>query len=236
MTPYFDGNGAVLYHGDCRDVLPTLANASVDLIVTDPPYGVRWQSGHRRLVFDAIAGDESTEAALSGLALALPVLQPYRHVYVFGRYNLADLPLQSVVELIWDKCAQSGGDVSSVWGVEHEYIQFGVYVPSTVNLGLGKGKLSARLRKGSVINVPKIIGQAVQRHPSEKPVRLLRELIESSSTIDETVLDPFAGVGSTLVAAQYEGRKAIGIELEEKYCEIAARRLSQGALPLEFVS
>lgn len=202
------------------------------MLVTDPPYGVQWLSNARRFSFDVIAGDDSTEAALAGVALALRALQPYRHVYVFGRFDLSALPLQSTVELVWDKADQSGGDVASPWGMQHEYIQFGVYVPSVVNRGRGKGNLSARLRKGSVICVPRIIGAACQRHPTEKPVRLLRELIESSSCIGETVLDPFAGVGSTLVAARTEDRKAIGIEIEEKYCEIAATRLRQGALDL----
>jgi site-specific DNA-methyltransferase (adenine-specific) len=66
------------------------------------------------------------------------------------------------------------------------------------------------------------------RHPSEKPVELLRELIESSSCIGETVLDPFAGVGSTLEACRIEGRACVGIEIEERYAEIAANRLAQG--------
>lgn len=234
MRPYYQENGIVIYNADCRDVLPSLPK--IDLVLTDPPYGVRWLSNGRRLAFDAIAGDESQDAAIAGITLALQVLQPYRHVYCFGRFDLSALPLQSVVELIWDKCAQGCGDVQSPWGLEHEYIQFGVYVPSVVNRARGKGNLSARLRKGSVLRVQRIIGNAVQRHPTEKPVRLLRELIESSSCIDETVLDPFCGVGSTLVAAKIEGRKAIGIEIEEKYCEIAADRLGQETLQFEGVA
>ena len=232
MIPYYEDHGIKIYHGDCREVLQSVVPASVDLVVTDPPYGVQWRSNDRRLSFDVIAGDDSTDAAVAGVGLALRALKPYRHVYVFGRFDLTALPLQSVVELVWDKGDQSGGDVACPWGMEHEYIQFGVYVPSIVNRGRGKGNLSARLRKGSVLRVPRIIGVACQRHPTEKPVRLFRELIESSSCLDETLLDPFCGVGGSLIAARVEGRKAIGIELEEKYCEIAAKRLAQGALDL----
>ena len=89
------------------------------------------------------------------------------------------------------------------------------------------------MRRGTVLRYPNTRGRGATRHPTEKPVALLRELIESSSRFGETVLDPFIGSGSTLVAAALEGRKAIGIEIEERYCEIAANRLAHGALPLE---
>ncbi len=121
-------------------------------------------------------------------------------------------------------------------GVEHEYIQFGVYIPSTWNRKDGRGNLAARLRKGSVLNIQRLNATAITNHPSEKPVRLLRELIESSSCIDEIILDPFMGVGSSLKAAEVEGRNAIGIEIDERYCEIAAKRLSQEVFEFEPLS
>jgi site-specific DNA-methyltransferase (adenine-specific) len=227
MIPYYAEHGITLYHGDCRDVLPTLPAASVDLIVTDPPYGVRWQSQYRRLAFDAIVGDDSTAAAVGALRLALGTLRKRRHVYVFGRYDWSDLPLASPVELIWDKDALGMGDLAIPWAGQHEYIQFAVYFPSTADRDNDRGRLTARLRQGTILRVTRLTGNAVTDHPTEKPVALLRQLIESSSCIGETVLDMFAGVGSTLVAARVEGRRAIGIELDERYCEIAARRLAQ---------
>lgn len=232
MKPFYSQSGITIYHGDCREVLPTLPPESVDLIITDPPYGMRWQSGSRRLQFDPIIGDDSGDAAVEGLRAALPALRGRRHVYVFGRFDFSSLALQEPTELIWDKSLQSSGDLESPWGQEHEYIQFAVYQPSEAHKASGKGRLMARLRKGSVLRVPRLIGLSL-RHPAEKPVLLLRELIESSSCIGETVLDSFMGVGSTLVAARIEGREAIGIELDERYCEIAARRLAQDVLPLE---
>jgi site-specific DNA-methyltransferase (adenine-specific) len=75
-------------------------------------------------------------------------------------------------------------------------------------------------------------GNGAKRHPTEKPVMLLRQLIEASSLFGETVLDPFMGAGSTLVAAKAEGRKAIGVEVDERYCEIAASRMGQDFLAL----
>jgi site-specific DNA-methyltransferase (adenine-specific) len=229
-APYFETPDVTIYHADCRDILPLLPSASVDLIVTDPPYGVRWQSNYRTEAFDMMQGDDGPDSAIEGLRLALKILREGRHLYTFGRYDLGDLPISSPVELIWDKGNMGGGDLTLPWGQAHEYIQFAVYLPSTQNRIDGGGRLAARLRKGSVLRHPRLNATAVKTHPTEKPVMLLRELIESSSCIGETVLDPFMGSGSTLVAAAMEGRKAIGIEIEERYCEIAAKRMAQGVL------
>ncbi len=89
------------------------------------------------------------------------------------------------------------------------------------------------MRRGTVLRSLRPHSRLVNRHPTEKPVDILRELIESSSRIGELVLDPFAGVGSTLVASWLESRRAIGIEIEERYCEIAAKRLEQEVIPIE---
>jgi DNA modification methylase len=230
MKPYYEHGGITIYHGDCREVIPSLIPDSVDLIVSDPPYGVMWESGHRQKNFGLIVGDDSKESAIEGTRLALSLLKRGRHVYLFGQYPLLSLPLSEPVELIWDKQNQNSGDLGLPWGNQHEYIQFAVYNISNANRAAGAGRYSARMRKGSVLRCLRPNGSAVCNHPTEKPVRLLRELIESSSCIGETVLDHFAGSGSTLVAAQMESRRAIGIEIEERYCEIAAKRLSQEVL------
>ena len=227
MKPYYEQPDVTLYLADCREVLPTLAADSVDLIVTDPPYGVKWQSNRRALAFDAIAGDDSTEAAVIGLGLALPSLRRGRHLYAFGRYDLSALPLAGPAELIWDKEIFSGGDLTIPWGVQHEPIAFYVNNKDGKLNRTPDGALTARLRRGSVLRVPRLNATAIAQHPTEKPVELLRQLIESSSIMGELVLDPFVGSGSTLVAARAEGRRAVGIEVEERYCDVAATRLER---------
>jgi DNA modification methylase len=229
VKPYFENNSVTLYLGDCRDILPTLPKASVHLIVTDPPYGVKWRSNMRAERFDFIAWDGDADAAIAGLELAVPILANNRHIYVFGRYELGIPLLRSRVELIWDKQLHGAGDLTMPYGPQHEYIQFALVRRNRDGPTVHSGELAGRLRRGSILSFEKVNG-AVMRHPTEKPVPLLRELIEMSSRIGETVLDPFAGVGSTLVAAQLEGRKSIGIELEEKYCAIAAERLAQSVM------
>ncbi len=233
---YYDEGGIQIWHGDCRDVLPTLAVGSVDLVLTDPPYGVRWESGFRQVGFGPIQGDDGTLPVLDILGLALRSLKRGRHVYAFGLDTFGDLPVGGRTELVWDKGIHGGGDLSLPWAPAHERILFGVYQSSKANREDGAGRLAARLRRGSVLRGQRAHGSGVTRHPTEKPISILREMIEASSLFGDVVLDPFVGSGSTLVAAQLEARCAIGIEIEERYCEVAAKRLSQIVLPLAGVS
>jgi site-specific DNA-methyltransferase (adenine-specific) len=233
-APYWADDNVTLYLGDCRDVLPTLPRDSVDLVVTDPPYGQKWQSGFRKNALSLIAGDDGSLDVAECITLACRVLRGKRHVYVFGPADLSSCPFGATAELIWDKELIGMGDLSSPWGPGHEPITFGVYRESPSDRAAGRGGLAARLRRASVLRVPRANGEGLadhkDPHPTGKPVHLLRQLIESSSLLGETVLDPFAGHGPTLVAARLEGRKAIGIELDEKCAEATVRRLTRARL------
>jgi site-specific DNA-methyltransferase (adenine-specific) len=222
-TPYYQDDLVTLYNGDCREVLPTLERDSSDLIVTDPPYGQSYLSN--RGSHAALVGDDGALDIAGCLSAACRTLRRGRHAYVFGPLDLAGTPLTAQVDLIWDKQIVSMGDLSMPWSKSQEPITFAVYEPSKANRDKGYGKLAARLRQGSVLRVQRTQGAATTRHPTEKPVPLLRQLIESSSVFGETVLDPFAGVSSTLVAAVLEGRRAVGIEIDEHFCELGAKRL-----------
>lgn len=229
--PYFQTDAVTIYHGDARQLLPTLARDTVDLVVTDPPYGVNWRSGRRINGLDLIEGDDGSLDVAAVLGLAMPALRNRRHLYVFGRGDLSSLPLGPTVELIWDKAIIGPGDLTLPWGPQHEPITFAVHVSRPANRAAGDGRYAARLRRGSVLRCQRLNSGQLEdrhvRHPSEKPVDLLRQLVEASSLIGETVLDPFMGCGSTLVAAVREDRHAIGIEIDERYCEAAALRLSR---------
>ena len=224
LEPYYDEIGITIYHGDCREVLPSLSK--VDLLLTDPPYGMNWCSGRGDM--GGISGDDGTFDVEACIRLALAQLRFHRHAYVFGPLDLSALTTAATAELIWDKGKHGSGNLSMPWGPSHERIAFAVWSP--YKSAAKDGGLAARLRRGSIINVPmQNNGRGALTHPTEKPVMLMRQLIEASSLFGETVLDPFAGSGSTLVAAALEGRKAIGIELDEAHCETAAKRLAQGS-------
>jgi DNA modification methylase len=230
--PYYDRDGIQIFCADCISLMSRMSPNSVDLIVTDPPYGMKWQSNHRQVKFDLIANDTSDFEIAPFMNEMIRVLRDPRHFYLFGRWDLSSFPVNGIAELIWDKATMSGGDLESVWGKSHEPITFGVKGVRASSQGKA-AELTARMRRGSVLRHLRKNASGVKWHPTEKPVRLLQELIESSSRIGEIVLDPFMGSGSTLVAAQLEGRRAIGIEIEERYCAIAVQRLQQAVLPLE---
>lgn len=221
----YESEAVTIWAGDAREVLPTLGAESVDLVATDPPYGMEWQSNTRKEAFAPIQGDDGgAEALLAAVAPELVrVTRRTRHIYTFGLPVVHPL-LQAKAELVWDKERLGSGDLTSAWAPSHERIYFHVRAQDKCNAERG-GKLAARLRRGSVIRLRRLSAMQVKRHPTEKPVELMRQLVESSSAFGETVLDPFAGVGSTLVAAVLEGRRAIGIELEPHYALIAKDRV-----------
>lgn len=226
MKAYFDDGTIQIFLGDCREIVPSL-DFTADCIITDPPYGVNWKSG-RVVKFGAICGDDGNTSLSEYIRPVIKPLRRGRHIYCFGAKDFSDLPISGVTELIWDKGIISLGNLECPWGTSHERILFGVYNLSASDRKKGGGNLAARMRKQTVLRCDRLHSEEVKIHPTQKPVRLLRELVESSSMIDEVIFDPYMGSGSTLVAAKEEGRKAVGIEIEEKYCEIAAQRIIKG--------
>lgn len=228
MTVLYRSNLAELHLARAEDVLPGFATEAFELVVTDPPYGKEWVSNRRAESFDQLLGDGATERdeIRSVLAESVRLTRQNRHLYVFGPSDvLVGLKVSEPSELIWDKATNGSGDVNAPWSPAHEPISFVV----TKHRHAGKAgcaTIPARVRKGSVLRFPRPTGREV-RHPSEKPIGLLRELIESSSRQGDTVLDPYAGVGSTGVAAILAGRKTVLVELDETFARIAVDRLKR---------
>lgn len=226
MSLLYRSERVELHLGRAEDVLPGLETESFDLIVTDPPYGKEWVSNRRAESFESLLGDgaDQREEIRAVIAETVRLIRQNRHLYVFGPSDVLEgLKVSEVVELVWDKATIGSGDLSAPWGPAHEPISFTV----TKHRHAGKSGCSTiptRVRKGSVLRFGRATGRTV-RHPSEKPVALLRELIESSSRQGDLVLDPFAGVGSTAVAALLSGRRAFAVELDERYARIALDRI-----------
>ena len=207
MSPYYDHDGITIYHGDCSDVITGLC---ADVMVTDPPFGIAYKSGRKGTLARSIQGDTST-----ALRDALLEIWSPRPALVFGSWR-APRPQHVRALLIWDtKGALGMGDLRIPWKPSHQEI----YV-------IGHGFIGRRTT--DVLSFPPVQSMAKngRLHPHEKPVPLLRELLRKCAP--GTIIDPFMGSGTTLRAAKDLGRKAIGIEIEEQYCEIAAKRVEQG--------
>ena len=225
MKPYYSDDRVTLYHGDCLTVTEWL---TADVLVTDPPYGMAFVSGHRRRgPSRPIVGDESTAARDAILSM-----WDDRPALVFGTWRMPR-PDSTRTVIVWDKGDSPGmGALDLPWGLSHEEVYvMGRGWPVLPNGGRRREGGVPR-RDPSIIRATLVNSQAADRpdHPTPKPVPLMAQLIAKTSG---TIADPFAGSGSTLVAAKQLGRHAIGVELEERYAEIAARRLSQDVLDFE---
>lgn len=218
MKPYYQDEQTTIYHGDCVEILPSIFGAK--LVIADPPYGIKYKSNHRQVTFDFIEGDEFFPA--EWLKAIQKATDESASLYIFcndkSYLEARDALLQAKFELkktlIWDKMAVTSGDLDN-YADRTEFILFAnkYYRPRL------RGS-----RDGNIISIPRV-HQPSLRHPTEKPEMLMQYLVMKSADPGELIVDPFMGVGNSLVAAKKLGRKAIGIDVEEKWCEIAAREL-----------
>ena len=232
MEPYYDDGQITIYHGDCRDILPTLVGGSVDLVLTDPPYGIglitktsdyrdsaNFDKGASLRASILYEDDPSTIRAL--IAEVMPeVLRVATRAMVFcGPNAMWAYPEPTAVGCVFTMA----GAGRSPWGFQcmHPVLYYG----KDPYLQDGKGGRPNSL-KDDQPNRERI------DHPCPKPMAWMRWAITRASREGELVLDPFMGSGTTIRAARDLGRRAIGIEIEERYCEIAVRRLAQQVLPL----
>ena len=209
-------DGCTIYHGDCREILPELPK--VDLVLTDPPYGISG-SGKVQLRGNITVSDyvNDDELPLWWIAdtqcdAAIVFTDTARLTTVIAALNQAGLLLKRT--LIWDK-----GDI----GINPR----GNFVNSFESAVYCRRREAKWHGNGSTINVVRYNRSRTPFHPTQKPLRVISYFMQPTSAPGQTILDPFMGSGTTLRAAKDLGRKAIGIEIEEKYCEIAANRLKQ---------
>ncbi len=243
MKPYYEQDGIRIYHGDCLRVMDRWpACFKVDITVSSPPYntieatvasGMMTESNHKQLGGYLSHADNMDEdryrdwmqdvfTACRDHSLGLVwINHKTRYRDRVGVHPLYLFPWPFYSEIVWNRGVSVTLNARK-FAPSHEYVYgFGVphYWDDTVNTAMSVWNINPE--------------RNIQGHPCPFPEVLVRPLIMASCPPDGTVFDPFMGSGTTLVAAKRLGRKAIGVELEEKYCEIAAERLSQGALNLE---
>jgi DNA modification methylase len=243
VTPYYQHGGITIYHGDCLEVVAGMPSGSVDGVITDPPYcSGGYLEAQKNTKAQGLRG--STVAAdgfqwfadnmgtagltwmLRELALRIrDVLQPNRSAFIFTDWRMVPTLAPAIEsagfrfrnQLIWDK-----GNAGLGNGFKPRY---------EVVMEFAKGQAQYATKDGQSVLRFNRVHASGKLHGAEKPVGLLAELMRVAGP--SIVLDPFMGSGSTLVAALGSGRRAIGVEAEERYCEIAAKRLEQEVLPLE---
>ena len=247
--PYYQDDAVTIYHADCRDILPLLPK--VDMIFTDPPYG--HNNNNRDLIHNrekalGVCKDQQEGRAISNDGPEANELVKWffgqaKNILAhggcccccccgggpdpqFARWSLwLDEVLDFKQMVVWDK-----GPMGMGWHYRRSYET--VLVAQKPGAACkwydDTGRIENIIRPGQY-GISKIIPQK-NNHPTEKPVELGSHFIQLHSLHGETILDPFMGSGTTLRAAKDSKRKAIGIEIEEKYCKIAARRMAQEVL------
>jgi len=218
--PYWSDETCALYLGDCREVTEWLA---ADVLVTDPPYGRKWRqgrhwdAGHTDDSHTGIAGDDDT-----GMRDEILAMWGDRLAIVFGDLTLA--PASGTRQTLVYRKPPNAGTRGAMGGFRRN--AEAIYLVGPWSSGLG-GRSSVIATGAPSQGNPSSI-QGRYGHPHAKPVDVMETLIIACPP--GTIADPFAGSGSTLVAARNQGRPVIGVEIEERYCELAARRLSQAVL------
>ena len=219
MKPYYSEDGITIYNGDCREVLPTLE--TFDLCLTDPPYGIDLNTDNSRFS----GGSEKSKARRGsnvGPSKGAPIANDKTE------FDPSFLLTVAKDQIVWgwnnypDKLPRGA---CLVW-VKRNDDAFGSFLSDAELAFVSKGH-GVYCRKDLSNNAIAL----TRDHPTQKPIGLMKWCLAFFPKA-QTIIDPFMGSGTTLVAAKQLGRKATGVELEERYCEVAANRLRQGVLPL----
>lgn len=229
VNPYYEDAAVRLYHGDCRDVLPALSNSPIDLLLSDPPYGQQFAGRGLTTTHANIRADGARQGMRVVREMLFEIgdaLSADAHAYLFCHWESwpdfydavsSYLPIKNA--LVWWKDRGGMGDTDMEYARDYEVILYAAR----------PGRPLAGRRDGCVIDGIPPVG-VDRRHPVEKPIALGSYLVQKSCPAGGLVCDPFCGSGPFLVAAKNLGRRAIGVEIEERWCEVAARRLSQEVL------
>lgn len=223
MKPYYSDGLVTIYHADCRDVLDDIG---WDVTITDPPWGVQLKhrsarnsgrGGSHPVGMASVTYDDEPDAVAAMLADVMPQVITPRALVYSGTRQVWSYPPAKSIGVIYIPM----GSGYAPWGFQTG--QLILYYGADPYLADGKGNrpngFQARGNETGGFD-----------HPCPKPLSWMTWAVNRASRVGEIVLDPFMGSGTTLVAAKMDGRRAIGIEIEEHYCEIAATRLAQGVL------
>lgn len=206
-------------HGDCLEVMKCLPDESVDMVLTDPPYGMKFQSNHRKEKYSKIIGDNSLEWIDEFVKQSYRIAKNNTAHYIFCSFHNIDIFKQSFQKyftvkniLVWEKNNTSMGDLKADFAPKVEFILF-----------LQKGRRLINGKRDA--NIFKFSRTGNKLHPTEKPVDMFEYMLLKFSDINGIIIDPFAGSGTTGVACINKNRNYILIEKEQEYIDIINKRL-----------
>ena len=206
--------------GDSLKIMKDIPDNSIDLVLTDPPYGMQFRSNYRVIRHNKIENDDNLDWLPIFSKEIRRVMKDNAHAYIFCSFHNIDIfkqalqPIKNI--LIWEKNNTGMGDLLGDYAPKYEMCIF-----------ISNGK---KLNGNREPNIMKFTKTHNELHPTEKPTFLMQYLISKSSNENDLILDPFLGSGTTAVACKHLKRNFIGIEISEEYCEIARQRLRQDIL------
>ena len=210
-----------IHNESCMDTMSRMKNKSIDLIITDPPYGMSFRSNHRAERYDGIHWDDNLDWLDEFVEESYRVLKRNSHMYMFCSFHNVDVFKQSIEQhfklkniLIWEKNNTSMGDLKGDYAPKYEMILFAT-----------KGR--RLLNGGRDPNIFTFARTGNKLHPTQKPTELISYLLRKSSDEKEIIYDPFIGSGTTAEAATLNNRKYIGSEIDELYYEISISRIEE---------
>jgi site-specific DNA-methyltransferase (adenine-specific) len=225
-----------LYHGDCLTKMSTMSDESIDLIVTDPPYLMDYQSNYRVATeqFEKIAGDVDGHQLIEDyFSECHRLLKDDTHIYSFCSWHHVDFFKQEFEKhftlkniIVWYKGGGGIGDLEGSYISDYEFALFGHKGRRALNRKEMGG------RKGAVMKVDKVTASQMV-HATEKPVELIEKMIIASSDKGDVIFDGFMGAGSHGIASVRNGRDFIGCELESGYFGIAKERIESASCTLD---
>lgn len=217
-------NNIHLIKGNCLDIMPKINSNIVSLVLTDPPYGINYISGFRKKEdrFDKILNDNDISKLIPEyFKECYRIMEKDGAIYVFCSWHNIDffkIEFQKYFKLkniiVWNKNNHGSGDLKGAYAPKYELVLYGYKNRKTLN-----GRRVADVLEYDKVPCNKLV------HPTEKPLNLLKLFIEKSTNPNDIVFDGFMGSGSCGLACKELDRKFIGIELDDKYFDIACNRL-----------